>query len=176
MLDAVGVVGEPGDYKVGVSYEHDLSVFIHLRETEQDTIWLQADLAVEMTAKWGRKTASMLAHDVGLSAAYVRQMIAASKAFPAEKRAPDISFSIHRVAAMTEDPDKWLVAAIEHSYSDRELRRAVKDAKDGVTANEEARSAEERLERAVLKYNENYSASTGKTVSLVWTQVKEDAA
>ncbi len=156
----------------GKSWEEDLAKFIELREAEQDTIWTQADMALAMTAKYGRKTAKMLANEVGLSTTYVRQLVATSKAFPTEKRAQDMSFSIHRTAAMTEDPDKWLVTAIDKGWSQRDLAQAIKDTKDKMSESEQATAAAERLEQAVRKYNEHFQPISGRKAVLSWVVEK----
>lgn len=156
----------------GRSWEEDLAKFIELREAEQDTIWTQADMALAMTAKYGRKTAKMLANEVGLSTTYVRQLVATSKAFPTDKRAQDMSFSIHRTAAMTEDPDRWLVTAIDKGWSQRDLAQAIKDTKDQMSESEQATAAAERLEQAVRKYNEHFQPISGRKAVLSWVVEK----
>ncbi|MHB1926523.1 MAG: hypothetical protein ACYCRD_04560 [Leptospirillum sp.] len=156
----------------GRSWEEDLAKFIELREAEQDTIWTQADMALAMTAKYGRKTAKMLANEVGLSTTYVRQLVATSKAFPADKRAQDMSFSIHRTAAMTEDPDRWLVTAIDKGWSQRDLAQAIKDTKDKMSESEQATAAAERLEQAIRTYNEHFQPISGRKAVLSWVVEK----
>lgn len=151
------------------SYEDALSVFIQLREQEQGSLWAQADLARALTAKYGRKTATMLAKDVGLSAAYVRQLIAAANAFPDPSlRAQDLSFSHHRAAAMTENPEGWLERATENAWSHSEMLRAIRDSKDKIDEAEQARRAGERLEQAVRKFNEHWAEKAGRKAVLSW--------
>jgi hypothetical protein len=145
------------------TYEQDLAVFVQLLEEEQDNLWAQAAWAMAMTERYGRGTPRMLAADTGLSASYVRQLVATAKAFPTEEsRARDLSFSHHRVAAMTEEPERWIALAVEKGLSVAELRQAIGAARERLSEAEEARRAEERIVQAVRRYNELYSGVTGR--------------
>lgn len=156
-----------------ITYEEDLAVLINLMEHEHDALWLQSEHAVRMVERYGRKTASMIATDVGRTASYIRQMIATAKAFPKpEDRADDLSFSHHRIAAMTENPAAWIDKAAQNSWSQRELKQAIKDTKDRLSDAERARRTEERMEQAVAKYNEQWAEATGKRAVLAWEHVQ----
>ena len=150
------------------TYEADLAVFLQLLEGERDNLWAQADWALHMTATYGRKTAKMLATDSGLSAAYVRQIVATAKAFPEEKRAADLSFSVHKVAAMTEQPEVWLQRAVAEQLSVKELGQAISDSRDRISEADEARRAAERLIQAAKKFNERYAQIAGQQVVVTW--------
>ena len=150
------------------SYEADLAVFLQLLEGERDSLWAQADWAIHMTAAYGRKTAKMLATDSGLSAAYVRQLVATAKAFPEGSRAADLSFSHHKVAAMTDDPDAWLQMAIREELSVKELGQAISDSRDRISEAEEARCAAERLIQTARKFNARYAQIAGQQVVVTW--------
>jgi|GEM_PF-4426771 len=111
----------------------------------------------------------MLASEVGLSAAYVRQLIAVAVAFEDESsRAADLSFSHHVVAAMTEAPQGWIERAVEQAWSVKEMRQAIRDAKDRIDEAEQARRAGERLEQAVRKFNEHFAGLAGRRAVLSW--------
>lgn len=162
------------------TYDDDLQVFVTLVEQGEAAIWAQAAWAMEMTGRYGRKTAKMLATDTGFSASYVRQMVATAKAFPTpESRAQDMTFTHHRLAAMTEAPEKWVKAATEKSLSVSELRRAISDAKDRLSIEEQARRALERLFQAVNRFNELHAPILGEYATLTWekasTQNKKPA-
>lgn len=152
-----------------VSWEEDVQQFVTFVEGEEHSRWAQADHALAMTRRWGRQTATRLASEVGRSASYIRQLVATAKAFadPAD-RAQDLSFSHHRIAAMTEDPLAWIDQAAAHQWSVEELRQAIRDAKDPVADAERARRAQERVEQAVRKYNEHWAPVTGQRAVLVW--------
>jgi len=155
------------------NYEADLAVFVQLLEGERENLWAQADWAMHMTASYGRKTAKLLATDTGVSASYVRQIVATAKAFPEESRALDLSFSHHKIAALTEDPEAWLQRALKDSLSVQELRQAVTDSKDHLTEAEEAQRAAERLIQAAKKFNERYAEIVGQQVILRWEDLFE---
>ena len=147
----------------------DVAVFVSLMEAEADAHWKQAEWAAAMTVKYGRETASRLAGEVGLSAAYVRHLIATAKAFPTpESRAQDLSFTHHRVAAMTEDPQAWLGIAVSEGLSVDQLRERTKTSGDRIAKADRARRAEERLVRLAREYNQDFSETTRTTVELVW--------
>jgi hypothetical protein len=149
------------DQVTGV-YEQDLAVFITLMEAEADSQWAQATWAYAMTGRYGRRTAALLAGDTGLSAGYVRQLVATARAFPTPAdRAADLSFSHHRVAAMTTDPAQWITAAAAHQWSVDDLRLAIRAARDPVADADQARRAAARLARAVARHNARWAAWTG---------------
>lgn len=127
------------------SYESDLAVFMQLLEGERENLWAQADWALHMTATYGRKTAKTLAADSGLSASYVRQLVATAKVFPDDSRAQDLRFTHHRMAAMTTEPEMWLQHAMAEAMSVKELRQAITASRDRISEAEQARRAAERL-------------------------------
>lgn len=129
-----------------------------------------------MTSKYGRKTAKLVASDAGLSASYVRQLVATANTFPEDRRAKDLSFSHHRVAALTEEPERWLETAIKNELSVADLKEAISANKDRLSEAEEARRAAERLMQAVLKFNDRFSSITGQKAKIVWEDVLRESA
>lgn len=153
------------------TWEQDVSVFIQLMEQGEEAIWAQSKWAFHLTGKYGRKTASMLSKEVGVSKAYIRQMVAVAKAFPEpEDRAADLSFTHHKLAALTDDPEKWINLAVANGWSKRELAEAIKGGHDKISDEEACRQAEERLEQSVRKFNERYGVLSGKKAVLVWEE------
>lgn len=124
-----------------------------------------------MTVKYGHKTATLLAGEVGLSAAYIRHLIATAKAFPTpENRAQDLSFTHHRVAAMTKDPQAWLERAVAEGLSVDQMRERTKT--DRLAKADRALRAEARLVRLAREYNAEFSETTRTKVELVWTTLE----
>jgi hypothetical protein len=159
------------------SFEADLAVFIQLQEQETDALWAQAAWAAEMAARWGRHTARWVAAGAGVSAGYVRQLIATAQAFPTPAdRAADLTFSHHRLAALTDDPAGWLQAAVDHQWSARELGRAIRAARDPYAEAEAARRAAEAVERAAAQYNARWAAATGRRAVLTWVTAARTAS
>ena len=125
-----------------------------------------------MAGRYGRQTARMIAAGPGVSERSVRQLVATVKAFPApEDRAQDLSFSHHRIAAMTEEAAQWLDTAVDHKLSVDELRDAIRGAGDPVAAADETERAEKRVSHAVERYNERWSLVTGRRAVLSFVAV-----
>jgi hypothetical protein len=94
--------------------------------------------------------------------------VATAKAFPEEKRAADLSFSVHKIAAMTDDPEVWLQRAVADQLSVKELSQAISDSRDRISEAEEARRAAERLIQAAKKFNERFAQIAGQQVVVTW--------
>ena len=159
------------------SYEDDLALFQELLEREEETHWEQAKVSALMEAKYGEHTAKTVAGDTGLSAAYVRMLTATYKAFPTdESRVADLSFSHHRIAAVTEDPQRWIQEAADNDWSCADLRKAISEAKDRMDEFQKAQKAEDQILRAARKYNEQFAKLTGKSVTVIWNRQQERVA
>jgi hypothetical protein len=103
-----------------------------------------------------RKPARWLADATGVSAGYVRSLIAVAQAFPdPATRAADLSFSHHLTltAFLTDGPAGWPETAVAHQWSVREFRQAIRGAADPIADAERARRAAEAPVRAVERYN-----------------------
>lgn len=167
-----GVEPGPTETTERRSYEQDLALFQGLLERQEETLWEQSQAAALMEAKYGRETARMIASDTGLSASYVRMLTATYKAFPTpEIRAADLSFSHHRIAARTEDPQKWIELAVSGDMSCEDLRREINQAKDKMNEFAKAEKAEERIMRLVRQYNAQFAELTGKVAAVLWNDV-----
>ena len=107
--------------------------------TPWDTQWRQADAALALQAMRGRSTASELAEDNGLSAAYVRQLIHTAETFPPALRDPTLTFTHHRYAAHSDMPRHWLQQAAQHGWSCRRLDRAIRFGREPAVAQDRGR-------------------------------------
>lgn len=160
-----------------ISYEEDLAHFTTLLEAEAASLWAQAEHLRRMVERWGRGTARAVAGDTGLSAGYIRQLIGTANAFPAPTdRAPDLSFSHHRIAAFTDDPATWLDRAVAHGWSVDDLRAAIQAARDPVAQTVQAAQAAHRLEQAVARFADQWTTTYGLRPVLTWAQVTPDVA
>ena len=169
-------MSEQGDPVRTADFQADIARFTTLMEKEQETQWQQAELALAMAARYGRKTASMVASEVGVSAGYVRHLIATAKAFPTDgTRAKDLSFSHHRIAAVSKDPQTWIERSIEGGYSVEQLREAIRSSRDRIAQADGARRFEERLLRLVEEYNRDYTSITGFVAKLAFTEPESGA-
>jgi hypothetical protein len=150
-------------------WAEDVQRFIDLMSRESASLWAQAEQARTMKLRYGRETARNLATEVGCSRGYIRELIGTANVFPdPAQRAQDLSFSHHRIAAFTDDPERWLSMAIEQQWSVQDLRDAIRAAKDPVAAEATAQRAADRLERAVDKFNAAHAAVYGQTAAITW--------
>jgi hypothetical protein len=153
--------------------EQDVQVFVGFMEGESDNLWNQAAWARAMAAYYGKKTASLLATATGLSSGYVRQLIATANAFPdPSDRAQDLSFSHHRVAAMTEEPMDWIAQATSQGWSVQDLKDAIQDAKDPISEADQQARDRQALERAVRRYNTRWAAPLREEAVLTFQPVR----
>ena len=103
----------------------DVQRFIALMDHESASLWAQAEHAREMKVRYGRETARNLSTEVGCSQGYIRELIGTANVFPdPAERAQDLSFSHHRIAAFTDEPDRWLGMAVAQQWSVQDLREA----------------------------------------------------
>lgn len=154
-------------------FQTDLQEYITGLEQEEHGLWHQAEVAFQMAGRYGRHTATWIASETGKSSSYIRQQIATAKAFPhPEDRAQDLSFTHHRYAAMTTDPAGWLDRATAEGWSTDQLLQAIQDAKDELAEAERCRRAQEKLQRLVDQFNEEFSMLAGRRAQLVWQTVR----
>lgn len=148
----------------GRSLEDVVQEYAGYDEVESAAIWAKAELLyyiVEHMKKNGGKLKDIyrqLSPCVGCAPETIKVRVRTFQAFPEpHMRAQDKSFTIHRIAAATEEPEKWLDIAIANDYSTRQLTEAItaeKGAKNGVTKDvNEAKAARiVRMAREVLEY------------------------
>lgn len=131
-----------------------IQLYISQLESEDDTRWVKGAVCLAITEGMGvsaRKAASWL----GCSAAQVRELAKTFKAFPDEsKRVPSLSWRHHRIAANTDNPEKWITLAADNEWSTRQMQEQVDIAKGKVTKHDlQLEKAEKayRLAEEVLK-------------------------
>lgn len=118
-------------------------------ESVEDGRWAQAAVVTVMVEGMGMKPREVSAQ-LGCSPAQVRELHRTFCAFPdPASRAKDVSFRHHRIAAHTEDPERWLLTAIAEGWSTRQFEEAVKGRNDPVDAETRRMERAERLLRAV---------------------------
>lgn len=109
----------------GHTLDEVLQVYFSYVEITETTLWERAAILnglLESGIK--QKTLSSL---VGCSPATIREQTRTYRAFPDENmRAKDMSFTIHRIASKTDEPEIWLDKACINGYSTRQLDEAIK--------------------------------------------------
>ena len=139
-----------------------ISRYLDAASLGERSIWLQADIASEArevyhvtAAQWGSQT--------GCSAAWVRQLWRAAKAFGDSDRIPDMAFTLHAMAAATDDPRGWAQRAHDEQWSTADMRRALKG--DPVLTADEQRAEGERILQRLRKWGEGVPASVRQAVA-----------
>jgi hypothetical protein len=106
-----------------------IQLYISEQENEDDSRWIKGAVCLAITEGMGvsiRRTASWL----GCSAAQVRELAKTFKAFPDEtKRILSLSWRHHRIAANTDNPEKWITLAADNEWSTRQMQENVDIAK-----------------------------------------------
>lgn len=115
------------------TYEEYLSYYISLDEAATNVSWIKADLLVHMQNKLGDKSILALAKDVRQPYTTVVNYIRVARAFPPERRLPNVSFSHHYQASyadtynekerrfLTQTRFMWLARAADEQFSVRRL-------------------------------------------------------
>lgn len=99
---------------------------VELKKEEADKIWEQAGLVALLKLKHQVK-AGDIAAQIGVSSAYINQLAKTFQAFPDESmRARDLSFSHHKLAAKTENPEEAIDKALANGWSIREFEKALR--------------------------------------------------
>jgi len=119
----------------GLTWEEAISIFLSADENESSSTWLKAEMAMVVEDRFGgqdRRARSRALHnfasEVRYSTSTLRHYARTARFFPAGAgtRVPDLSFTMHRVAA-NHAPDREtaqmaLGKAAEAEWSTRELQ------------------------------------------------------
>ena len=144
------------------TYESLVSRYLDTAAITDRSLWLRADIALE-ARNLHHITANQWAAQVGCSASWVRQMWRAAEAFPEESRIPDLSFTLHAIAAHTDSPQAWAERAHDEQWSAADLRRALKG--EPTLSNEDQRREGERILQRLRKWGEGVPASVRQAVA-----------
>lgn len=135
----------------GLSLDKLIDVAIDVQRETDEAKWALAAvcyIAVEyMGAKVGTFAESLRCTDVA-----VRNYVKTFRAFPVEEmRIADLGFSLHTLAAQTDDPERWINEAADNEYSYRQLQQAIKGKPVEKDELSEAVSLWERVIKAIEK-------------------------
>lgn len=110
------------------SLEDLLQLYVNITEEVDNTHWERGAILVVLIDGMGQKP-SWIASKVATSAAQIRELAKTFRAFPEESsRAKDLSWFHHRLAANTDNPQKWIQLAAEKQWSTRQMREQIKSA------------------------------------------------
>ena len=90
--------------------------------------WLIGDWVGYGAERWADRWLQV-ASTIGIPHPTLAQAAAVASTFPPERRNASLSWSHHRAAANTDEPDEWLARAAEAGWSARQLEEAIRDAK-----------------------------------------------
>lgn len=108
-------------------YAEAIQRIVDALELEAHAHWLIGAALQEIPETRGASKA--VASEVGRSASWVSEHRLTFAAFPnPEDRAPDMAWGIHVMCARTDDPARWLDAAVAEQFSTRQLRERMVEA------------------------------------------------
>jgi len=127
----------------------DMAIEIQ-RETDEGK-WSLAAICYIAVEYMGAK-ATQFAEKLRCTDANVRNYVKTFRAFPVEEmRILDLGFSLHTLAASTDDPERWIKEAAEKEYSYRQMQQAIKGKPVEKDELSEAVSLWERVIKAIKK-------------------------
>ena len=123
------------------SWEDHISAFMQIDEISSAYSWLKADILFHLVYKFGVKSLEKFSQEVRQPRSTVINYVRTSRAFPADKRIPELSFSHHFQASYADDYDdktnqfksdhrfEWLEKAIDEDLSTRRLAERIQGEK-----------------------------------------------
>jgi len=164
------VIDAPHSKFNGHSLDEVLQAYFSYVEITETTLWERAAiLSGMMESGIKQKTLSSL---VGCSPATIREQVRTYRAFPEENlRAQDMSFTVHRIASKTQEPQKWIDSACINGYSTRQLEEAIKLETGG---EEYQKSADlEKAERAIRIIKEIIEGDNMEAQKVILDEMEE---
>lgn len=147
------------------TYEDYLSFYVQIEQNSTAFSWLKADTLYRMSQRLGEKTLTQLARDLKQPDSTVSGYVRVARAFPKDKREPDVSFSIHFHASWADSYDQknqqfitnkrfnWVKKAAEEQLSVRKVIAGVKEEKEGevfLAEGEEAKIRQEAKDKVLM--------------------------
>jgi len=124
------------------SFDDWVQIFTDLKEREAVDKWMWGDAILEYSRTYGGSLKNLASSGIGKGTKTLESYRHTAEVFPPEERVPgdmyskriiDISFSIHRVCAYTDEPYMWLELVAENDWSVAKLRKKIKEAKGEIT-------------------------------------------
>ena len=103
------------------TWEELLSTAIVIREKKDNTQWKLGDLALLVTAAYGKDCLGKFSIEVGLARSTMYQYRRVAETFGMDNRIPRLSHRHHAKAAYTERPVEWLEMADANNWSSEKL-------------------------------------------------------
>lgn len=140
--------------------EELIAAYHQLDEQEQEVRWTKGQL-LDAMLKAGAK-AGFLSSQLGVSTAQIRELVKVYRAFPEEStRIPSLSWYHHRIAANSQEPQKYIAVANDEGLSTRELRKKILEDEGKVNIVQEEEDKEMKKAERLFKQVEEFLASGG---------------
>lgn len=146
----------------GETYESYVQAWINVSEEIEERRWRLGAIAASLVWRYGENTAATFAADVGVSSRTVRDYARAYRVFETGTRVPILSYTHHRIAARSEDPQKAIEEAADKLLSTRQME---------VRVEAEALPPEER--RLVIRAAEERRFTGEETRRLVAARIEK---
>jgi hypothetical protein len=151
------------------SLEELIQAYISLNEQEADCRWEKGQI-ISVLVQNKVKTA-WISSQTGDSPAQIRELAKVYNAFPDKSlRIPVLSWFHHRLAANTDNPQKWIKYAADNELSTRELNNAIKESQ-GKILTEEERLKEKA--KKIVKAFEDVQKKNAELGKWIWTEIKK---
>lgn len=111
---------------LGESFEEHVEAFEGVDKSIDARLWALAAIAASVKTKYNEQTVINFAHRVRHSAVYIYELALTYRKFENSTRGEILSFTHHRIAAHSKDPQKAIKAAEDKEMSTRELEKWVK--------------------------------------------------
>lgn len=118
-----------------LEWEEYRTIWEGLNDAEDSILWARALVCVAIDSQYGEEDIKAFAADVGIGESTAYRYRRTWLAFPVgENRFPELSFSHHAIAAMTNDPNYWVEEAALHGLSTHALEKKVRQAQQRTKA------------------------------------------
>ena len=111
---------------LGKSFEEHVDAFEGIDKSIDARQWALAAIAASMKTKYNEQTVINFAHRVRHSAAYIWELALTYRKFENSPRGEILSFTHHKIAAHSKDPQKAIKVAEDKEMSTRELEKWIK--------------------------------------------------
>lgn len=111
---------------LGQTFEEHVDAFEGIDKSIDARQWALAAVAASVKTKYNEQTVINFAHRVRHSAAYIWELALTYRKFENSPRGEILSFTHHKIAAHSKNPQKAIKAAEDEEMSTRELEKWIK--------------------------------------------------
>lgn len=111
---------------LGTTFEEHVEVFEGIDKSIDGRKWALAAIAASVKTKYNEQTVINFAHRVRHSAAYIYELAVTYRKFENSPRGEILTFTHHKIAAHSKNPQKAIKAAEDEEMSTRDLEKWIK--------------------------------------------------